>query len=76
MIPNYLKDSQLFIKCIKALEGNVKILSLEESNKILDEFEQRVPFSKHGARLDWSKVTKKDFIESSEQIIAKLNRFC
>jgi hypothetical protein len=74
MIPNNLKNSELFIECIKALEGNVTILSLEESNKILDEFENKAPFHKHGARIDWSKVINKERIEFPDRIITTLNR--
>ena len=64
----------LFDECIGALkiEGDVIVLSEEESKGIKKEFKENVPLDTNVGKIDFSKISRKKEIEDDEDILEEL----
>ena len=66
--------SILFEECLQALEENVTILSLEETNKIFELFESNIPIYQGGSRIDWKKIKEHIALSSPKEITSSLEK--
>ena len=66
----------LFDECIGALkiEGDVIVLSEEESKGIKKEFKENVPLDTIVGKIDFSKISRKKEIEDDEDILEELHK--
>jgi len=64
----------LFDECIEVLkkEGEVTILSEEETKEIINEFEKNIPPDSLVTRVDFSQISRKTEIEEDEDILKEL----
>ena len=64
----------LFEECIEALkrEGEVMVLSEEESREVKREFKENVPLDRFVGRVDFSQVSRKKEIVMDEDILEEL----
>ncbi|PRX38884.1 hypothetical protein CLV97_13426 [Planifilum fimeticola] len=64
----------LFDECIEALksEGEVIVLSEEETNEVINEFEKSVPSDPLVAKVDFTQISRKKEIEDDEDILEEL----
>jgi len=64
----------LFDECIEALKkvGEVIVLSEEETNEIINEFEESVPSDPLVARVDFTQISRKKEIVDDEDILEEL----
>ena len=58
----------LFEECIEALEGQAKVLPIEETEGLFDNLEKKFPMLISG-HIDWRKVKNKIQVEAIEDIL-------
>lgn len=61
----------LYEECLEALENNYEILTEDEKNKILNDFENKFKFTNWG-RIDWNKIMAKVQVDYATEIKPKL----
>jgi hypothetical protein len=66
--------SALFKECIEALGSSVMVLSIAESNKIFQVFEQSVPIYRGGSRIDWQQITIKTALNDPNNLALALQK--
>ena len=74
MVSDQFANKPLFKECIDALQPNVVVLSIQETNKIFELFEVCIPIINGGSRIDWEKISKKKFIDNLSEILPSLRK--
>src|SRR5690606_2081331 len=64
----------LFDECIEALkrDGEVIVLSEEESNEVIKEFKEKVPLDSFVGKVDFNQISRKKEIVDDEDILEEL----
>jgi hypothetical protein len=64
----------LFEECIEALkrDGEVIVLSEEESNEVIKEFKEKVPLDSFVGKVDFNQISRKKEIVDDEDILEEL----
>ncbi|MBO2533226.1 MAG: hypothetical protein CW342_10135 [Thermoactinomycetaceae bacterium] len=66
----------IFDECIEALrnEGEVIVLSEEESNEVLKEFKENIPLDWFVGKVDFNRIPRKKEIVDDEDILEELHK--